>query len=98
MWFNDIIVRPYAPYNPELIKRVYDSLELDEIRITIDIEHHSKAKTQESKKRKREHNTSNDTLGFPLIKRRRELMNIPAESEAKASKQVSFDIAEKKTQ
>ena len=53
-WFYTIVVRPYSQFIPEIVKKIYDSLELEEKMIEFDIEKNSKSKLKalESKKRK----------------------------------------------
>lgn len=53
-WLHAILVTPYAPFMPELVKKVYDALEIEDLKIDFDLNCHSKQKAnQASKKRKR---------------------------------------------
>ena len=44
-WLQALIVRPFAPFIPSLIKKVYDALELEDLVIDLDLSHHSNSKT-----------------------------------------------------
>ena len=37
-WLHSIIVRPFAPFIPDLVKKVVNSLEIEELVIDLDIE------------------------------------------------------------
>jgi hypothetical protein len=56
-WLHTVLVRPYGEFIPDVVKRVCDSLELEDVLIDMDLEHHSKRRsavghTVPSKKRK----------------------------------------------
>jgi hypothetical protein len=56
-WMHAIIVRPFGEFIPSLLKRVYEALELEDVKIDLDLDHYSKSKakvasSQHSKKRK----------------------------------------------
>ncbi|TNV80048.1 hypothetical protein FGO68_gene2361 [Halteria grandinella] len=54
-WLHAIVVRPFGPLMPEIVKKVIESLELEDVRIEMDLELHSKQRSkafQQSRKRK----------------------------------------------
>jgi hypothetical protein len=54
-WLHALVVRPYGPLTPDIVKEVIESLELDDLRIDMDIDRHSKMKQVafiQSRKRK----------------------------------------------
>lgn len=54
-WLHAIVVRPFGPLIPDLVKRVVESLELEDVKIELDLEKHSKQRSkayQQSRKRK----------------------------------------------
>jgi hypothetical protein len=44
-WFHAVVVRPFAPFVPEAVKKVYKSLELEDLIIEMDIGKLSKQKS-----------------------------------------------------
>lgn len=52
-WLHTVIVRPFGEFIPAVVKKVCDSLELEDLQIDMDLEHYSKKKDMPSKKRRR---------------------------------------------
>lgn len=43
-WLQAIVVRSFAPFIPSLVKQVYEALELEDVIIDLDLNHHSQPK------------------------------------------------------
>lgn len=56
-----MLVRPYAPFIPTIVKKIYDSLELEDLVIDMDLDHHSKRKQETGPSKKRKVNQMSDS-------------------------------------
>lgn len=56
------MVRPFAPFIPSLVRKVYDALELEDVVIDFDLSHHSNSKTSQLSKKRKLADTSISTI------------------------------------
>ena len=55
-------MRPFAPFIPSLVRKVYDALELEDVVIDFDLSHHSNSKTSQLSKKRKLADTSISTI------------------------------------
>ena len=61
-WLQALVVRPFAPFIPTLVRKVYEALELEDVVIDLDLSHHSNSKTSLLSKKRKLADTSLSTI------------------------------------